>query len=312
MADRDVILIANSQAGGLLDRNLTPETIGERIRAAGHKVTVLGGEPRELDGLIDQALARPEPLVVVAGGDGTINAVAQRLAGTDKTMSIIPSGTLNRLAQDLGIAPDLDSAIQVLGTGEAIDIDVGEVNGRVFLCNSMIGFTSRLAQQREHWRGRLTPITWARLLTRISVRLTRERPVRFALNDPPAPERRTRHLTVSVGDYEEAPGKFFTREDLATGLFGVYALKTPTVVRILKIGLGALVGRWRNEPQLEIATARALTVTGSRSRIRVMNDGEVLLLDLPLKFKMRPRSLRVLRAVADRTQPQSLAERLTA
>lgn len=304
MSRRTVTLIVNPKAGGLLDRTLTPEGIAARIMDAGIDVDLLSGHPAELGERVKQARNLPAEVVVVAGGDGTINTAAQLLAGSDKTLAILPSGTLNHLARDLGIPADLDGAVGVLCDGEPIEIDVGEVNGHVFLCSSMIGFASRLAGQRERWRGRLRPWTWVRVFARIARTLYRDRSIQIQLTDPPCPPFRARNLTVAVSGYQEGPGKLFSRSRLDTGQFGVYAIRSPTLGGLARLFVAALLGRWRRAPEITAVEACALSVTASRPRLRVMNDGEVTLLDAPLHYRVRSGGLRVLGPIrADRVAP---------
>lgn len=295
MPRRAVTLIVNPNAGGLLDRNISPDDIAARIMDAGLDVDLLTGRGEELADRVKQARAMPAEIVAVAGGDGTINSAAQLLADSDKTLAIIPSGTLNHLARDLGIPLDLDRAVAVLRDGEPFAIDVGDVNGRVFLCSSMIGFTSRLAGQREHWRGRLNPWTWIRVLVRLSGTLYRDRRVEVRIGEPPVAAFHARHLTVAVSGYEEAPGRVFTRGRLDTGQFGVYAVRSPKLSGMLRLYLAALVGRWRRDPEITAIEARTLSVTNARPRLRVLNDGEIMLLDTPLRYRIRSGSLKVLR-----------------
>src|SRR5436305_1054126 len=88
-------------------------------------------------------------LVVGGGGDGTIAAVAAALVGTDTALGVLPMGTLNHFAKGLGIPLELEKAVHTLFTGKVARVDVGEVNGRIFLNNSSIGFYPRLVQERK-------------------------------------------------------------------------------------------------------------------------------------------------------------------
>ena len=93
-------------------------------------------------------------VIVAAGGDGTITAVASALVGTDTALAILPLGTVNLLARDLGIPLDVNAAIAALAAMQPRKIDVGEVNGAVFLHKIVFGFVPGLAAARERLRGR--------------------------------------------------------------------------------------------------------------------------------------------------------------
>lgn len=292
---RAVTLLVNPAAGGLLDGAITPEDIASRLAKAGFEVDLLSGPPDGLRERLERAAGMPAELIVVAGGDGTINTAAQVLAGSGKILAAIPAGTLNHLARDLGIPTDIDGAIEVLRTGQVTSIDVGEVNGQLFLCSSVIGFASRLGGQRERWRGQLSPWTWARLFSHIARTLYRDPRLDVRLPASGQPLLRTRYLMVSVGSYDEAPGQVLTRSRLDSGRFGVYAVRRPTIIRLLRLFVAILVGRWRQMPDLVATDATEVTVTSSRPRLRLMNDGEVKLLDTPLRYRLRAGQLRILR-----------------
>src|SRR3974377_740455 len=95
------------------------------------------------------ALAEGHKLIVAGGGDGTVNAVAGNLVDTAIALGVLPMGTLNHFAKDLGIPLHLDAAVRNLFTGELIEVDVGDVNGRVFVNNSGVGFYPHFVRQRE-------------------------------------------------------------------------------------------------------------------------------------------------------------------
>jgi len=250
MPAKAATLVVNPAAGGLLDGVVTAEDIAARLTAAGFAVELLSGPPAEIRKRIERARDLPADLVVVVGGDGTINAAAQVLAGTGKILGLIPRGTLNHLSKDLGIPQDLDGAVDALSTGIARDIDIGDVNGHLFLCSSVIGFASRLGGQRERWRGKLHPWRWLRLIVRTAQTLYRDPTLEVSFSGTERPTLRTRYLVVAVGLYAEAPGQLFARSHLDSGEFGVYAVRRPTFGRLARIILAALMGRWRQAPDV--------------------------------------------------------------
>ncbi|WPZ34459.1 diacylglycerol kinase family protein [Thalassobaculum sp. OXR-137] len=296
MPPRTATLIVNPQAGSLLDADITPQDIADKIRDTGIEVELLTGDPSQLADFVEQALNAPAQLVIVAGGDGTVNAAARRMSGTDKTLGILPAGTLNHLSQDLGIPQDIDGAIAVLSDGEEVEIDIGEVNGNSFMCSSVIGFASRLARQREHWRGRLNPLRWARVIAHLFQTMDRDPAIEVTISDPEKRTLRTRHLTVAVGDYVDEPGRLFVRTELDSGYLGLYALRSPSPGKLFKLAAAAMIGRWRTDPELTSERVREASVTSDRKQVRVLNDGEILMLDLPVEYRIRHRALRVVRA----------------
>ena len=94
----------------------------------------------------------PSEIVVAAGGDGTISAVAARLLGSHRTLGVIPGGTLNHFAKDLGIPQDFTGAIAVLRARAIRRVDVAELNGRPFLNNSSLGLYPEIVREREQFQ----------------------------------------------------------------------------------------------------------------------------------------------------------------
>src|SRR3954454_14340219 len=99
-------------------------------------------------------------VIVAAGGDGTQSAIASALAGTPALMGVLPMGTLNHFAKDLGLPQDLPAAARAIATGRPRASDVAEGNGRVFVNNSSIGLYPRVVRRRDEMRERLGHGKW--------------------------------------------------------------------------------------------------------------------------------------------------------
>ena len=94
-------------------------------------------------------------MLIVGGGDGTISAAASALVGTETVLGILPLGTLNHFARDLGIPTDLDEAATLIARGSERRVDVAEMNGRIFINNSAIGLYPLMVVDRDLQRKRL-------------------------------------------------------------------------------------------------------------------------------------------------------------
>lgn len=103
----------------------------------------------EMIATAEQALRDGAPIVVAGGGDGTINAVASVVVGSGTPFGVLPLGTLNHFAKDLNIPLELDAAIANVAQGVPHQVDVGEVNGRIFLNNSSLGLYPDIVRDRE-------------------------------------------------------------------------------------------------------------------------------------------------------------------
>jgi YegS/Rv2252/BmrU family lipid kinase len=146
---RTAVLIYNPESGGNASHVHRLKTILQRLAAHGIRAKV--GEDtsgRAARALAKAAAKNEQDLVIVAGGDGTIEAVASELVGSKTALGIIPAGTANNLARSLGIPLELDDACALLGAGSTRKIDVGHVLGekkpetKYFLETAGLGLTA--------------------------------------------------------------------------------------------------------------------------------------------------------------------------
>ena len=144
-------LIFNPTSGisTVTSKAMTPEETEATILAAlgsyGIEPEVYHTTPEDTgQGLSTRAAADQAEIVIAAGGDGTIHAVAKGLVGTRSALGIIPTGTMNNLARSLGIPETVEAACEVIAQGETRTIDAGDVNGHVFFEVAGIGLEAEL------------------------------------------------------------------------------------------------------------------------------------------------------------------------
>jgi diacylglycerol kinase family enzyme len=175
-------------------------------------------------------------------------------------------------------------------------IDVGEVNGRVFLHKVVIGAIPGIAAAREQLRGRTDLGAKFAFLSHFVNRLSRLR--RFAVEITPGKGEphieRVQSIAVANNDYDEGPGKVFSRARLDEGTLSLYLLRQLSLGDALRLGFGMLLGSWRNDQVLEIENVRSVVIRTRRKRVRVMLDGEVEMVASPLAFRSLPLALTVL------------------
>lgn len=236
-----------------------------------------------------------EGRVVVAGGDGTAASAAQALKGSGAALALLPLGTLNHLARDLGIPSDLKAAAALAATGTATPIDVGEVNGRRFVNNASIGLYPFLVDQRDAvqerrgWSKRLAtlPAAWAALSRLPHHRLILETAAGRRKLDTPL-------LFVGNNRYAIEPGRIGTRASLTDGTLSVFAIAHRTRLALLWFAIRALFGFTdRKADFVAIGECRDLTVHSSTASIDIALDGEVLRLKMPLRFTLVEAALNI-------------------
>jgi diacylglycerol kinase family enzyme len=291
-----VAVVLNRSAGSLLGRDEAEAEVARHLAAAGLDAMLVPDRAEGLAARLDHAIAQGAEAVVVGGGDGTIAAAAARLVGSDTALGILPLGTMNMLARDLGIPLELHAAADALARGEIRGIDVAEVNGHVFLCNALIGSPSWLGRHRERHRGR------ASLRTRLAFAVAglraewRHRPMRLsvALDGGRLVRLWTRALAVANNRYAEGFGLVMTRRRLDAGELTLYVARRYGLWWWVRLLSGMLLGTWRGARLVHERAARAVVIHSPRKALRVMADGEALVLAPPLAFRIRPRALRVI------------------
>jgi len=309
-----IAVVINAAAGGLLGRQEVAARMAETLCAAGLDPLVVP-EHGTLGERLDAALATDAAAVVVGGGDGTITAAAQRLAGTGVPLGILPLGTMNVLARDLGLPLELEAAAAALVHGHARAIDVAEVNGHVFLNASIIGLPSHLGRHRERERGRFDLRARLRFATAALRSALRHPPMRLqVLANGRSLRIWTRALAVTCNRLDEDAARFPARSVLDRGELGLYVAKDFGAWWVLRFALRVLLRRWRDHPELSATTAPEITIVSGRRRLRVMNDGEAFLLATPLTYRIRPGALQVLvpRGATAETAPAPPLERRAA
>jgi YegS/Rv2252/BmrU family lipid kinase len=248
----------------------------------------------ELAQAVRNAVMAGVELVVAAGGDGTISTVASMLAGGTAALGVIPSGTLNHFARDLGIPLSIPRAAEVLLQANIRRIDIGEVNGMRFINNSSLGLYPGIVRYREARRR----TGWSRLMAFSAACLLAFRRYRF-LNldlevDGTILRRRSPFLLVANNQYEVQGLRLGRREHLDTGKLAIYLTERVGRLGLLRVALAALFRRLRNGEDFAVQAAQRVTVKAHRKHIQVALDGEVARLRPPLRYVIRPGLLKVI------------------
>ena len=232
--------------------------------------------------------------VVAGGGDGTVNAVAGKLAGTALVLGVLPMGTLNHFARDIGIPRDLEAAVRNVFSGHVIEVDVGEVNGRIFVNNSGLGFYPHFVRQREEFErhGYVKRIAFMLALRSIVRRYFRLR-LKVRMDQTEALEHVTPFLFVGNNRYQTSGPKIGTRSRLDLGRLWVCTAPQRGRRKLLRTELRTLVGD-ATDKELNAFETEELWVETDTTRVNVSTDGEVSLVDSPLRYRNHPRALRVI------------------
>ena len=291
-SDLTVIVNAGARKG---DDTEAHRRLAESFAAKGLRAEVqLARSGSEIIELARRATKAQSSVVVAAGGDGTINAVASELVGSNKILGVLPLGTLNHLAKDLGMPLDLESAVDVIAQQSLAQIDVGEVNGRYFLNNSGLGLYPGIVHEREQQQAQGRS-KWLAFFSAVLIIVHRYPLLTVRLSTEGRElRRRTPMVFVGNNEYELQGLKMGSRRFLDRGKLFLYVTREMSRWRLLKIGLAALFGRLSDSHDFDAMSVREVSVQARRRRLRVALDGEVVVMRLPLRYRIHPAALRVI------------------
>jgi diacylglycerol kinase family enzyme len=292
-----VAVLYNARSGALLARaERSPEQeLTELFSRRDVAANLRAFDPQTLAADVRELLADEPDALIVAGGDGTVRAAAERILGTDVPLGILPAGTMNVLARDLGVPDDLDRAVEALLAAPVDRIDVATVNGVPFLCSSALAMMPHLGRLRERARGR-RGLGTVRMLGR-ALRLVRRYP-RMRLTivvDGHEYDVRTSAAVVSCNPLAAGPPPMPGRERLDAGRLAVYVTHDRTNWDLVAVATKLFHGGWQQDKRIRTYEGTTVEVRSSKlSLMSVMSDGEIAQLPMPLRYEIQPRALAVL------------------
>jgi diacylglycerol kinase family enzyme len=268
---RRPVLFVNPRSG---KGSATRHRIVERARERGVEAVTLGAGD-DLTTRVREAVADGADALGMAGGDGSLAAVAAVAAAHGLPFVCIPAGTRNHFALDLGVdRQDVPGALEAFTDGVERLVDVGEVNGRVFLNNVSLGIYGEAVQQAGY---RDTKVRTLAETAREVLGPSGPMPALGVVDDTGREHSHLAVLLVSNNPYALSGPGLGTRPTLASGRLGILVLDTPEERQ-------RPPGRAWSAPHLEVQAAE---------EVHAGIDGEAVVLAVPLTFDVRPAVLRV-------------------
>jgi YegS/Rv2252/BmrU family lipid kinase len=286
-----VVLNASSGHGAAVK---VAARLQEIFGAAGREADIaLARNGAELRSAVRKAVEDGCETLVAGGGDGTINTAASAIVGREITLGVLPLGTLNHFAKDLGIPLNLEEAAKIIVDGTWCRVDLGEVNGRFFLNNSSLGVYPAIVRLRERYRatfrGKWIAACWAALT------VMRRNPFMAVKLHVEGKEsiRRTPLVLVSNNEYRTTGIHAGTRESITRGQLVLYVLNAERRQGLLGLALKTILEGAERVKELDLFTVEQVAVETRRRRLQVALDGEVMTLDSPLHYQSRTKALKV-------------------
>lgn len=271
------------------------EAFGDRLRSAQLM------DPPDIITHLKAVAANPEEGILVGGGDGTAVCAAEILGPAKVPFGILPLGTMNLLAQDLGAGPSLEETLAYVDKIVPHTIDVGMVNGHMFLCSAVIGVIPESAVVREELRENVTIESMARFLSTVRRGLGGETKQQLYLKSRTEDKPymiETTSLIISNNSFVKSPAmgtERFLRETLQDGKLAVYSATPKDILDGLKMALSLWQGDWQEHGSIRSFEAEELIVSTEQKDILVSIDGEPRTMQTPLHFTLKPRSLPIYR-----------------
>lgn len=280
-----LVINRNSRQGELAARAAIP-----RLCAAGFEVTVSTlASPTEVAPWIE-ANAGNAGAVVVAGGDGTLNAAAPALVRTGLPLGILPAGTANDLARTLGLPGAIEAAADVIAAGRTRDIDLGVVNGHYFFNVASIGLSADLARQlSRETKRRFGRLGYALMAIRV---LFAARPFRaMIVTDDKVVRVKTLQIAVGNGRYYGGGMAVEHTARIDDGHLDLYSLELGRVEKLLLMAKDLREGRhglWQ-----EVRAVRGTSFEVRTRKPRPINTDGELVTFTPARFSLCPKAVRV-------------------
>ncbi len=294
------LFVVMNGGSGHNDTDQTRATITKIFQEAGreHQFLLLedaGDLPRQAARAVELARAAGG-IVVAAGGDGTLNGVAQAVLGSGCTFGVLPQGTFNLFGRVHGISQDTEAQARALLSAHVEHVQVGMVNERIFLVNASLGFYPQMLEDREEYKSRFGRsravavvagfVTLARYRKQLQLDIEADgRP--YSLKTP----------TLFVGNNRLQLERIGIAEAnrIEDGTLAGVVVRPIQTRQMFVLALRGALGTLGNAEHVQGFSLRKLTVrpVGKR-RIKVATDGEVQWMRTPLVFRVAPRALPLL------------------
>lgn len=289
-----------NQKSGRHEQQDTEDKIAAAMKAAQREYElILIADASRLQAVAKETMPKVlacDGTLVIAGGDGAINAVVQAVAGSGCRFGVLPHGTFNYFSRTHDIPSNIEQALQVLIHGEAELVQTGLVNDRVFLVNASIGLYPRLLQDREANKRKYGRSRFIAFLSGILTIFSRHRQMRLTLEQQgQTKEIVTQTLFVGNNALQMQQVGIPMVDAIEKDHLAAVVLKPVSRISMLGLLLRGLLGKLGEADSVDSFSFRNMSIKSSRlkhnKRIKVATDGEILWMQAPLVFRAWPQSL---------------------
>jgi diacylglycerol kinase family enzyme len=295
----DTVVILNAHAGTIQDRD--PAEIRATVERAfgdrGRSAEVILAEGNAFLQAIEGAATSGPETVIVGGGDGSVGHAIRKLVDArgraERTLGVLPLGTMNLFAKSLGMPAELDAALAALAAATPSRIDLASVNGRVFHTLAGLGYFAEVARGRAQFRGGGLPFGRFIAVARSSLRAFSRAGVLQLTLEASGDRREIEAYALLASNNRLAPAGI-DRPRLDEGLIEIHFAEGAALTSRMQAGLDLLAGRWRDNPEIASLAVTRATITSHRPRLWLSVDGELARMPTPLVLESLPAALSVL------------------
>ncbi|MDH3605342.1 MAG: diacylglycerol kinase family protein [Candidatus Tectomicrobia bacterium] len=297
--DTPFFIVLNA-GSGKRDTETVEATIRSVLEEVGrHYDLARADHPRQLPGLARRAVElaqQQQGAVIAAGGDGTINAVAQMALNSGQPFGVLPQGTFNYFSRTHGLPTDTAKATRVLLDATVRLVQVGLINDRVFLVNASLGLYPRLLEEREAYKQQFGRSRFVALCAGVITLLRQHRQLVLSLEHEGQSEiLRTPTLAVGNNPLQIEQIGIPHAHAVQQGLLVAMTVRPIGTLALLGLLCRGAMGQLGNADNVVSFAFDRLTVRPyRRRRMKVAMDGEVTWLNTPLVFRVAPHPLPLL------------------
>jgi len=283
----NTVVILNPVAGG-------PETLRdwqERVESISHNCPIrVIAHPGEAEALARNAVEEGFVRIVAAGGDGTVNHVANGIAGTNAALGLLPLGTVNVFAMELGLpAHNLQVCWSIIEDGNVRLVDLPSANGKHFVQLAGVGLDAQVVKETSlAFKRSFGPLSYLISAAQIAAR----KPPKLFIESENAPVEEASFVLIGNGRLYGGPFPFFKHAVLDDGLFDVVVFKRLGYLEIMKYLQDVVFSSDIRAPEVEYFQTQRLRVT-SEQDVPVELDGE-LAGHCPVEVRIQKKALQVL------------------
>ena len=257
------------------------------------------GEIGNFDQLMQQVLARHQAaqlsgVVVAAGGDGTLNAVAAKLKGTSIPMGILPLGTFNYVARLLNIPLDLIEAAHVIATGSTRAVHVAQINQHIYLNNASLGLYPLFIQKRERYNRYLGRFPLHAYTSALDVLLRDRKELKLEIEvDTKRYPLKTPLIFFGNNQLQLSEMNLRIAKAAAAGKVAGVAVAKSDKLTLFKILWQLIQGKAEQANDMYSFAAEQVVIHSKRQQLTVALDGEIVKMRPPLRISVLKNALKI-------------------